>query len=75
METTNILMKISSKYILGEIFSFIDYNRTKKLVKYNFKLYERLGMKLEDYTLTFNYYIKEVKESLPSIPKKKYNDI
>ena len=27
-------------------------------------------MKLEDYTLTFNYYIKEVKESVPSTPKK-----
>ena len=66
----NIVKKITSKYILREIFSFIDYNRTKKLVKYNFKLYERLGMKLEDYTLTFNYYIKEVKESVPSIPKK-----
>ena len=58
----NIVKKITSKYILREIFSFIDYNRTKKLVKYNFKLYERLGMKLEDYTLTFNYYIKEVNQ-------------
>ena len=58
----NIVKKITSKYILREIFSFIDYNRTKKLVKYNFKLYERLGMKLEDYTLTFNYCIKEVNQ-------------
>ena len=67
-EKLNILKKITSKYVLREIFSFIDYNRTKKLVKYNSKLNEKLGMKLEDYTLTFNYYIKEVKESLPSIP-------
>jgi len=66
MEATNILMKISSKYILGEIFSFIDYNRTKKLIKYNLKLLERLDMKLEDYTLTFKYSVKEIKESLSS---------
>jgi hypothetical protein len=66
MEIINILMKISSKYILGEIFSFIDYNRTKKLIKYNLKLLERLDMKLEDYTLTFKYSVKEIKESLSS---------
>ena len=45
-EKLNILKKITSKYVLREIFSFIDYNRTKKLVKYNSKLNERLGMKL-----------------------------
>ena len=69
MEKLNIVKKISSKYILREIFSFISYNRTKKLVKYNFKLYERLGMQLEDYSLTYKYTIREVKESLPSNPK------
>ena len=29
MEKLNIVKKISSKYILREIFSFIDYNRQK----------------------------------------------
>ena len=51
MEKLNIVKKISSKYILREIFSFIDYNRTKNLVKYNLKLRERLNIKLEDYSI------------------------
>ena len=38
MEKLNIIKKISSKYILTEIFSFINYNRTKNLVKYSLKL-------------------------------------
>ena len=66
MEKLNIVKKISSKYILREIFSFIDYNRTKNLVKYNLKLLERLNIKLEDYSLTFNYSEREIKEPLPS---------
>ena len=66
MEKLNIVKKISSKYILREIFSFIDYNRTKNLVKYNLKLRERLNIKLEDYSLTFNYSEREIKEPLPS---------
>ena len=61
MEKLNIVKKISSKYILGEIFSFIYYNRTKNLVKYNLKLRERLNIKLEDYSLTFNYSERESK--------------
>ena len=66
MEKLNIVKKISSKYILREIFSFIDYNRTKNLVKYNLKLREGLNIKLEDYSLTFNYSEREIKEPLPS---------
>ena len=66
MEKLNIIKKISSKYILTEIFSFINYNRTKNLVKYNLKLREKLNIKLEDYSLTFNYSEREIKEPLPS---------
>ena len=66
MEKLNIIKKISSKYILTEIFSFINYNRTKNLVKYSLKLREKLNIKLEDYSLTFNYSEREIKEPLPS---------
>ena len=73
MKTEEKITKISSKYILKEIFSYIDYNRALKLVKYNNNLKEKIDVGNEDYSLTIKYSIGKVKESLPLAPNKKQN--
>ena len=73
MKTEEKITKISSKYILKEIFSYIDYNRALKLVKYNNNLKEKIDVGNEDYSLTIKYSIGKVKESLSLAPNKKQN--
>ena len=65
------ITKISSKYILREIISFLDYKNALLLVKYNNNIKEKLGIVNEDYSLPIKYSISKTKESLPLAPNKK----
>ena len=42
-------LKISSDYILKQIFSFVDYDLTLELVKNNKSLQEHLGINIINY--------------------------
>ena len=66
-----IITKVSSDYILRDIFSFLDYNKALLLVKYNNNIKEKLDIRNEDYSLPIKYSISKTKESLPLAPNKK----
>ena len=66
-----IITKVSSDYILRDIFSFLDYKNALLLVKYNNNIKEKLGIVNEDYSLPIKYSISKTKESLPLAPNKK----
>ena len=71
MKIEGTITKISSKYILREIISFLDYKNALLLVKYNNNIKEKLGIVNEDYSLPIKYSISKTKESLPLAPNKK----
>ena len=45
----NILMKISSKYVLKNIFDNINFKIFLKIIKYNNKLKKKLNITINDY--------------------------
>ena len=63
------IFKISSKYLLNDIFSFIEYNYALKLIKYNKKLQNFLDVK----TQYFDYNI--IKEKKASLAVQQINNI
>ena len=53
------IFKISSDYSLKTIFSYVEYHRLLKLIKYNKVLQEKTGIDINDYKTISNYqYIK-----------------
>ena len=57
------LLKISSKYILKEIISYLKYNYFLKLIKYNKKLQNYfLDIIFEESIFNNQYYIKTKKD-------------
>ena len=74
-DKVDIINKIGSDYILKSLFSYINYERTLKVIQKNKNLQNRLGIKLQNYQNLSNYpnyeYIKESK----IIEKKDRNDV
>ena len=58
----NNIYKVSSKYILHNIFSFLDYNKALNIMKYNKKLQNTLNIKLDDYSIDYSLNIVKEKE-------------
>ena len=58
----NNIFKVSSKYILHNIFSFLDYNKALNIIKYNKKLQNTLNIKLDDYSFDYSLNIVKKKE-------------
>ena len=52
---SHILLNIKSKYILESIFSFVNYNRTLKLIKHNKQLQTNLELNIENYKKQTSY--------------------
>ena len=48
------IFKISSKFVLNEIFSYLKYNYVLKLIKYNKELQQKLDIK-KNYTLYIGF--------------------
>ena len=73
-DKVDIINKIGSDYILKFLFSYINYERTLKIIQKNKNLQNRLGIKFQNYQNLSNYpnyeYIKESK----IIEKKSRND-
>ena len=67
MSNENEILKISSKYILKHIFSYLKYNYFLKLIKYNKNLQKQLDINLEDSIYNYKFCIKANKEILTSI--------
>ena len=49
MSDNGRISKISSKYLLRDIFSFLEYNYVLKLIKYNKKLQKLFDVKNQYY--------------------------
>ena len=62
-------LKISSDYILKQIFSFVDYDRTLELVKNNKNLQEHLGINIINYKKRSSYQYKITKKILKDFYK------
>ena len=62
MKREGILSEVSSKYIILEIFSHLDFNHAIKLIKYNNLLKNKIGLKKEEFLFTYKYNIRKVKE-------------
>ena len=56
MSENGKILKISSKYLLNDIFSFLEYNYVLKLIKYNKNLQNLFNVKSQ------YYYYKIIKE-------------
>ena len=54
MSKEELLFRIKNEYSLNKIFSYLDYKYILQVVKINQKLQRKIGIKLEDYTLTYN---------------------
>ena len=82
MSENELLNKITSNYILSQIFSFFQLNYCYKLVKYNKNIQKKLNINFEDSIFNYQHIIKtkseimsnikEMEEKLKSIPSK-YN--
>ena len=84
MIKNGIITDINSKYILKQVFSFLQLNIYYKIIKYNKKLQQRLNINLEDSLFNYNYSfsiktkseiesdIMEMKKKLISIPPKNF---
>ena len=57
MSNDDPIFKISSTYCLKSILSYIEYNTTLKIVKYNKRIQKKLDINLKDYSL--DYELKE----------------
>ena len=66
------ISKVASKYILEIIFSYIDFNKAVKLIKYNNKFKKKFGIKKEDCSLTFKFTTLTMMEYFPYTPRKTY---
>jgi len=83
MSENEILNKITSNYILSQIFSFLQLNYCYKLVKYNKNIQKNLNINFEDSIFNYQHIIKtkneimsnikEMEEKVKSMPSK-YND-
>ena len=49
MSENGKILKISSKYLLNDIFSFLEYNYVLKLIKYNKNLQNLFNVKSQYY--------------------------
>ena len=54
------IFKISSKYLLHEIFSYLKYNYVLNLIKYNKILQNKLNIELQNYTFSYEIDDKEI---------------
>ena len=84
MIKNGIITDINSKYILRQVFSFLQLNIYYKIIKYNKKLQQRLNINIEDSIFNYNYSfsiktkseiesdIMEMKKKLISIPSKDF---
>ena len=74
------LIKVHSKYILGELFSFISIKRKFKIVKYNNSLKKKLNLTINDFSKfyaqnkTKKYHFIYVKNYIEKL-KKDFNHI
>ena len=57
-------LKISSDYILKQIFSFVDYDHILKIVKNNKNLQEHLGINIINYKKRSSYQYKINKKNI-----------
>lgn len=70
-----LLLKISNKYVLKDIFRNLKYNHVLKLIKYNKKLQQILNVDIKSYNLDYNYYKKEINNNTFSLKKFHKNDL
>ena len=70
-----LLLKISNKYILKDIFTNLKYNHALKLIKYNKKLQQILNVDIKSYNLDYKYYKKEINNNSFSLKKFHKNDL
>lgn len=64
----NIILKIKSNYNIKLVFSYIEYNRIIKLIKYNKAIQNKVEIKLiKNYTLEKKYNINYNKKLIDSI--------
>ena len=62
-------LKIKSQYIMKEIFSFLDYNYSLKLIKNNKEIQKRLEIGIQNYKERTSYQLFERKEIINRIPE------
>ena len=68
-----IFKNINSKYILKQVFSFLQLNIYYKIIKYNKKLQKRLNISFEDSIFDYRLFIKtnsEIKSDILEMQKK-----
>ena len=82
MSKNEIIKKFNSKYILAQVFSFLQLNIYYKIIKYNKKLQQRLNINIEGSIFNYNYNfsnktkneiesdIKKMQKKLNSLPPK-----
>ena len=54
-----ILSNIHSKYLIQELFSYIEENKKLKIIKYNLFLLNKLDLSIKDYKISFYQTIIE----------------
>ena len=73
MSNKNYTQKITSKYILKEIFSHLQLNIFYKIIKYNKKIQNRLNINFKDSIFNYEYTIKAKNDIIENIKDIKHN--
>ena len=76
-----ILSNIHSKYLIQELFSYIEENKKLKIIKYNLLLLNKLDLSIKDYKISFyqkiieNYDCLFIKNYYQEFKKEDFNSI
>ena len=60
MSNNELLFKISNKYLIKEIFSYIEYYYCIELIKCNKNLQQNLNIIFDDSIIQYEYYFKNI---------------
>lgn len=60
MSKKNLINNIKSKYDLYSLFSYVEFNRILKIIKYNKALQKRLNISINNYHFKYKYETKEI---------------
>ena len=60
MSYNELLLNISSKYILKEVLSYLEYYYLISLIKYNKNLQQKLDIKYDESIFKYEYYFKKI---------------
>lgn len=60
MSYNGFLLNISSKYILKEVLSYLEYYYLISLIKYNKNLQQKLDIKYDESIFKYEYYFKKI---------------